>query len=88
MYRGTRISEAHIITECDRVEGLLSAAHRYDDDDDSEDSEDEGWLRRVKYRSATTLQGRAAFRPSWVDIGMVPARITVRIPAAVDRGGV
>ncbi len=39
-----------MITKCDRVEGLLPAAPRYDDE--SEDSEDEGWPRdgRVKYR--------------------------------------
>ncbi len=39
-------------------------------DDDSEDSKDEGWLwdGRVKYRPATTLQGRATFQPPRVDI--------------------
>ncbi len=40
LYRGTHIGEAHAITKCDRVEGLLPAISRYDDD--SEDSEDEG----------------------------------------------
>ncbi len=42
LYRCTRICEAHAITKCDRVEGLLPAVSRYGDD--SEDSEDEGWL--------------------------------------------
>ncbi len=61
LYRGTCIGEAHVITKYGRVEGLLPSTLRYDDD--SEDSEDEGWLRdgRIKYRPATTLQGRAAF---------------------------
>ncbi len=56
-YRGTHISEAHAITKCDRVEGLLPATSRYDDD--SEDSEDEGWLRdgHVKYQPDIMLQG-------------------------------
>ncbi len=62
LYRGTRIGEAHVITKCDRVEIVLPATPRYDDDSDH--SNDEGWLRdgRVKYRPDTTLQGRAAFR--------------------------
>ncbi len=42
LYQGTWIGEAHMITKCDRVEGLLLATPRYDD---SEDSEDEGCLR-------------------------------------------
>ncbi len=73
LYRGTCIGEAHAITKCDRVEGLLPATSRYDDD--SEDSEDEGWLHdgRVKYRPATMLQGCVAFRPTRVDIRMDPA---------------
>ncbi len=64
LYRGTRIGEAHVVTKCDRVEGLLSATTGYDDD--SEDSDDEGWLRdeRAKYCPANTLQGRATFRPT------------------------
>ncbi len=68
LYRGTHIGEVHVITKCDRVEGLLPVTTRYDDD--SEDSEDEGWLQdgHVKYCPATTLQKRAAFRLSWVDI--------------------
>ncbi len=41
LYRGTRIVEAHVITKCDRVEGLLPATPHYDDD--NEDSEDKGW---------------------------------------------
>ncbi len=55
------------------MEGQLPALSRYDDD--SEDSEDEGWLQdgRVKYRADITLQGRAAFRPTRVDIRMDPA---------------
>ncbi len=39
LYRGTRIGEAHVITKCDRVEGLLPATPR--EDDDSDDSDDE-----------------------------------------------
>ncbi len=72
LYRGTRIGEAHVITKCDRVEGLLPMTSQ--DPDDSEDSDDEGWLRdgRVKYRSALTLQGRATFRPAQVDVHMDP----------------
>ncbi len=42
LYRGTRIGEAHIITKCDRVEGLMLATPSYDDE--SKDSKDEGWL--------------------------------------------
>ncbi len=70
LYRGTRIGEAHAVTKYDRVEGRLPAVSRYDDD--IEDSEDEGWLRdaRVKYRPDIMLQGRAAFRPTRVDIHM------------------
>ncbi len=43
LHRGTRIGEAHVITKCDRVEGLLPMTSR--DPDDSEDSDAEGWLR-------------------------------------------
>ncbi len=73
LYRGTRIGEAHVITKCDRVEGLLPATPQYVGD--SDDSDDEGWLRneRVKYRPDTTLQGHATFRPTWVDVRMDPA---------------
>ncbi len=55
LYRGTRIGEAHTITKCDCVEGILPALLTYSDD--SEDSEYEGWLRDgvVKYRPATSL---------------------------------
>ncbi len=76
LYRGTQIGEAHVIIKCDRVEGLLPVKPHYYDD--SKDSEDEGWLRdgRVKYCPATTLQGRAAFRPSRVNIRMDPADLS------------
>ncbi len=72
LYRGTRIGEAHVITRCDRVEGMLPTTPQ--DTDDSEDSDDEGWLRdgRIKYRSGTTLQGRATFRLARVDVRMDP----------------
>ncbi len=72
LYRGTRIGEAHVITKCDRVEGLLLTDPR--DSNDSEVSEDEGWLRdgRVQYCPDTTLQGRATFRPARVDVRMDP----------------
>ncbi len=55
LYRGTRIGEAHVITKCDRVEGLLPVTPRYVDDSDN--SDDEGWLMdgRVKYRPNATL---------------------------------
>ncbi len=64
LYRGTRIGEAHVITKCDRLEGMLPMTLRYPDD--SEECDDEGWLRdrRVKYRPAVTLQGRAMFQPA------------------------
>ncbi len=69
------------------MEGRLPAVSHYDDD--SEDSEDEGWLRdgHVKYRYDVTLQGRAAFRPTQVDICMDPAD-QARVPAAVNGGSV
>ncbi len=72
LYWGTRIGEAHVITKCDRVEGMLPMTSR--DPDDSEDSDDEGWLRdrRIKYCPNTTLQARAAFRPARVDARMDP----------------
>ncbi len=73
LYRGTRIGEVHAVTKYDRVEGQLPTMSRYECD--SKDSEDEGWLRggHVKYRRDITLQGRAAFRTTRVDIGMDPA---------------
>ncbi len=73
LYRGTRIGEAHLITKCDSVEGMLPATTC--DFEDSEDSEDEGWLRdgRIKYRPEATLRVRAAFRPTRVDPRMDPA---------------
>ncbi len=40
LYRGTRIGEAHIITKCDNVEGMLPVTTC--DFEDIEDSEDEG----------------------------------------------
>ncbi len=72
LYRGTRIGEAHVITRCHRVEGLLPTTPR--DIDDSEDSDDEGWLMdgRVKYRPDITLQGHATFRPTRVNVHMDP----------------
>ncbi len=75
LYRGTRIGEAHAVIKYDRVEGRLPVVSRYTDD--SGDSEDEGWLQdgRVKYRPDITLQGRAAFRPTRVDIRMDPANL-------------
>ncbi len=68
LYRGTRIGEVHVITKCDRVEGLLPATPR--DVDDSDDSDNEGWLRdgRIKYCPDTTLQGCATFQPARVDV--------------------
>ncbi len=73
LYRGTQIGEAHVITKCDNVEGMLPMTTCIVED--SEDSNDEGWLRdgRVKYRPKATLQGRAAFRPVSVDPRMDPA---------------
>ncbi len=73
LYRGTRIGEAHVITKCDNVEGMLPVTTC--DFEDSEDSEDEGWLRdgRIKYRPEATLRGRAVFRPTRVDPRMDPA---------------
>ncbi len=75
LYRGTRIGKAHVITKCDRVEGMLPTTPR--DPDDSKDSEDEGWLRggRVKYRPAVTLQGHATFRPTRIDARIDPANL-------------
>ncbi len=83
LYRGTRIGEAHVITKCDRVEGLLPATPRYDDD--SEDSEDKDWLPDggIKYRPTTTIQGRATFRSPRVDIRMD----LVDLPAIYNGGG-
>ena len=73
LYRGTQIGEAHVITEYDNVEGMLSMTAC--DSEDSEDSDDEGWLQdgHVKYRPEATLRGRAAFRPARVDTRMDPA---------------
>ncbi len=73
LYRGTWIGEAHVITKCDNVEGMLPVTTY--DFEDSEDSEDEGWPRdgRVKYCPEVTLRGRAGFRPSRVDARMDPA---------------
>ncbi len=75
LYRGTRIGEAHIITKCDNVEGMLPMTTC--DLDDSEDSDDEGWLRdgRIKYRPEATLRGRVAFRPARVDPRMDPTEL-------------
>ncbi len=72
LYRGTRIGDAHVITKCDIVEGLLPTTPR--DADVSEDSDEEGWLRdgHVKYRPNTALQGRATFRPARVNVRMDP----------------
>ncbi len=76
LYRGTRIEEAHVITKCDRVEGMLPMTPQ--GTNDSEDSDDEGWLRdgRIKYRPDTTLQGRATFQPARVDVRMDPVDLT------------
>ena len=73
LYRGTRIGEAHVIIKCDRVEGLLPAIPQ--DVPDSDDSDDKGWLRNGcdKHRPDITLQGRAMFRPTRVDVRMDPA---------------
>ncbi len=73
LYRGTRIGEAHVITKCDNVEGMLPVTTC--ELEDSEDSEDEGWLRdgHVKYRPEATLRGWAVFRPTRVDPRMDPA---------------
>ncbi len=73
LYRGTHIVEAHVITKCDNVEGMLPMTTC--DFEDSEDSEDEGWLQggRVKYHPEVMLWGRAAFRPARVDPRMDPA---------------
>ncbi len=72
LYRDTRIREAHVITKCDNVDGMLLMTTC--DFEDSEDSEDEGWLwdGRVKYRPEATLRGCAAFRPVRVDPRMDP----------------
>ncbi len=72
LYRGTRIGEAHVITKCENVEGMLPMTTC--NFEDSEDSEDEGWLRdgRIKYRPEATLRRRAAFRPVRVDPRMDP----------------
>ncbi len=57
LYRGTRIGEAHVITKCDNVEGMLPMTTC--DYEDSKDSDDEGWLQdgRIKYRPEATLRG-------------------------------
>ncbi len=67
LYRGTRIGEAHVITKCDSVEGMLPMTTC--DFEDTEDSDDEGWLwdGRIKYHPEATLWGRAAFRPARFD---------------------
>ncbi len=72
LYRGTEIGEAHVITKCDNVEGMLPMT--VCDLEDSEDSEDEGWLwdGRVKYRPEDTLRGRTTFRPVRVNPRMDP----------------
>ena len=72
LYRGTQIGEVHVITQCDRVEGMLPMTTQ--DSDDSEDSDDEGWLwdGRIKYRPDATLQGGVAFRPARVETCMDP----------------
>ncbi len=72
LYRGTRIGEAHVITKCDNVEGMLPMTTC--DFEDSEDSDHEGWLRdgRIKYHQEATLRGCAAFRPARVDTRMDP----------------
>ncbi len=61
--RGTRIGEAHVITKCDRVEGMLSMTSQ--DPDDSEDSNVEGWLRDgcVKYRPMPPYRDVPRFDP-------------------------
>ncbi len=73
LYRGTRIGEAHVITKCDNMEGMLPMTTY--DFEDSEDSEDEGWLRdgHIKYHPEAALWGRAAFRPARVNPRMDPA---------------
>ncbi len=73
LYRGTRIGEAHVITKCDSMEGMLPMTTC--DFEDSEDSNDEGRLRdgRIKYCPEATLQGRAVFKPARVDTRMDPA---------------
>ncbi len=77
LYQGTRIAEAHVITKCDRVKGLLPATPR--DIDDSDGSDNEGWLRErcIKYHPNTTLQGRCAYG----------SRRSARVSAAPDGGG-
>ncbi len=42
LYRGTRIGEAHVITKCDNMEGMLPMT--ICNLEDSEDSDDKGWL--------------------------------------------
>ncbi len=85
VYWGTRIGEAYVITKCDQVEGLLPMTPPYDDD--CEDSNDEGWLwdGRVKYRPATTLQGRATFRPSGVPVCMDPSHLPEYLQPLMER---
>ncbi len=68
----SRIREAHAITKCDCIKGMLPTQPCYFDD--SKDSEDEGWLRdgHMKYRPATPMQGLAAFMPQRVEVLMDP----------------
>ncbi len=62
--RGTHIGEVHVITQCDRVEGILPTTTQ--DSEDSKDSDEEGWLQdgHIKYHPNATLRERAAFRPA------------------------
>ena len=62
--RDTQIGEAHVITKCDNVEGMLLMTTC--DFEDSEDSDEEGWLRngRIKFRPEATMRGSAALRPT------------------------
>ncbi len=84
LYRRTRIGEAHVITKCDNVEGMLPMTTC--DFEDSEYSEDEGWLRdgHVKYRHEATLWGRAAFRPVRVDPRVDPADLPEYLQPLMD----
>ncbi len=84
LYRGTRIGEAHVITKCDNMEGMLPVTTC--DFEDSEDSNDDGWLRdgHIKYCPKATLRERAAFRSARVDTRMDPSDLPVS--AAPDGG--
>ncbi len=86
LYRGTRIGEAHVVTGCGGVEGMLPGT--VCDFEDGGGSGGGGWLRdgRIKYRPEAALRGRAAFGPTRVDPRMDPADLPECLRPLVEGG--